>query len=132
MNDPLHTPGSGFDPVLEWARAIGKPVSQVTPSEAIAAKLLAQRFGAVSEKARIFRVHVDCWYMPHRNPGAKEKKPVCQPTFVMLEATDTEAAIKAAREWADTTAPGSRGRKLVSIEQRSAATVKLPMRVDHK
>lgn len=80
-------------------------------------------------QSRHFRVHVDCWYEAYRDPGKKQKPPERVRVHVIVAAADNESAIKVATEWADKTAPGSKGRKLISIEHRSTGPVKFPMEV---
>jgi hypothetical protein len=83
-----------------------------------------------SERIRHFKVRIDVWYQPHKNLGKKQKPPERIPVFVIVEASDNEAAIKAATEWADSTAPGSMGRKMLSIEHRQTGPIKFPMVVE--
>lgn len=79
---------------------------------------------------RLFETRVDCWYEPHRDPGKKVKPPKRVIVVIVHEAENSEDAIKRAREWCDSNAPGSKGRKLLSIEHRTTGPKKLPI-VEH-
>ncbi len=104
------------------------------PADVVVALVEMARASAseTEPKFLLWQSRVDCWYAPHRDPGAKVKPNVQVPVFVMLEAPDSETAIKRALEWADSNAPRSKGRKLVSIEHRSTGPVRLPLEVNRE
>jgi hypothetical protein len=72
---------------------------------------------------------VDCWYEPHRDPGQKPKPNQRVVRYVILEAPDSEEAIKRAIAWADKTASPTKGRRWLSFEHRSTGPVTFPMEV---
>ena len=79
------------------------------------------------QRLRLYKTRLDCWYQPHRDPGQKAKPPKRVVVVLTHEAADSDDAIKLAVKWADDNAPGSKGRRLLSIEHRSTGTLKLPI-----
>ena len=79
--------------------------------------------------SRLWRVQFDVWYDAHRDPGRKPKQPECEKGCVIVQATDSEGAIKAALTWAENGLFRSKGRKFLSIEHRETAALKFPMEV---
>lgn len=80
-----------------------------------------------TQTMRLWKSRVDCWYEPHRNPGAKEKLPKRVVRWVILEAPTSSEAIAAAVAWADRTASSTLGRRWLSFEHRETGPVTLPM-----
>ncbi len=76
---------------------------------------------------RLWRSRVDCWYEPHRDPGQKPKAPKRIVRWVLVEAENSEAAIKAALDWADSTASPTQGRVWLKFEHRQTGSITLPL-----
>lgn len=79
---------------------------------------------------RLWRVRFDAWYEAHRDPGQTSKQPERERGYVIVQADDSERAIKAALKWAEDGLFKSKGRKFLSVEHRETAALKLPMNLD--
>ncbi len=78
---------------------------------------------------RLWLSRVDCWYEPHRDPGQKPKDPKRIVRWVLLEAENSEAAVKAAVEWANRTASPTQGRRWLRFDHRQTGAITLPLDV---
>ena len=82
--------------------------------------------------AKLWQSRLDCWYQPHRDPGAKVKGPQREIVYLLHSANDSNAAVKGAVEWADSYGPNSKGRILLKVEHRETGTVTLPLQLGRR